>query len=129
MSDFHNTLKKLLPSEEDIIVNHLLIMADRALPLTQAQTVDLANSMIEACGGPKLISATSGWVYDFLVRHDKKIKSTWGKPLDMKWAQALNPEAVSHWFNDVVRKHMVDKETRVPIAPKLIFGMDKSGFP
>ncbi|KLO06903.1 hypothetical protein SCHPADRAFT_837394, partial [Schizopora paradoxa] len=47
----------------------------------------------------------------------------WSKPLDVLRAEALNPEAVSHWFGLV--EELVIKRG---IKPSNIYGMDESGF-
>lgn len=127
--EYYGSRQKLTPGEERVIVDTVIQTADRAIPMTHKQIVNLGNNIIKARGGKNLISHTSGWIYSFLTRHSPELKTHWGKPLDMKRAQSLNPEAVKHWFKEVVKKHMVDKETGETIDPGNMYGMDKSGFP
>lgn len=43
----------------------------------------------------------------------------------MQRAQALNPANVTHWYEELVQKYIVEKN----IDLELIYGMNESGFP
>ncbi|KAJ7026751.1 hypothetical protein C8F04DRAFT_927131, partial [Mycena alexandri] len=57
-----------------------------------------ANAIIEARGGEK-IAPESNWIDRFLGRHRDELQTHWSRPLDTQRARALNPAAVSHWFD------------------------------
>jgi len=56
--------------------------------------------------GHNYIPVRKKWIYTFLNRNHNKLQTHWSKPLDMQRAQALNPEAVKHWF-DLVEELIV----------------------
>ena len=62
------------------------------------------------------------WIYAFLDRNWDKLH--WSKPLDMQRAQALNPDAMKHWFN-LVEELIV----KTGIQRENTYRMDESGFP
>ena len=66
----------------------------------------------------------SGWIFTFLDQNRHDLQTHWSKPLDMQRVQALNTEAVKHWFN-LVEELVVN----TGIKKEDIYRMDESGFP
>src|SRR6267154_3049685 len=116
--------QKLLKSEENILVDFILKSADRSFPFTHHVAESYANSILAKRVGHNNTLVGKKWIYAFLDRNRNKLQTHWSKPLDMQRAQALNPEAVKHWF-DLVEELIVKTEIR----RENIYGMDKSGFP
>jgi hypothetical protein len=116
--------QKLLKPEEDILVDFILKSADRGFPFTHRAVESYANAILMKRIGNNYIPVRKKWIYAFLDRNRDKLQTHWSKPLDMQRAQALNPEAVKHWF-DLVEELVVKTEIR----RENIYGMDESGFP
>ncbi|KIJ37580.1 hypothetical protein M422DRAFT_211326 [Sphaerobolus stellatus SS14] len=64
------------------------------------------------------------WADRFVVRHRDRLQSHYARHLDKARAQGLNPQAVSHWFNVIVKTYYVD----AGIRPENTYAMDESGF-
>ena len=60
-----------------------------------------------------------------MERHHDQLQSHWSKPLDTARACSLNPTAVHHWFNTIVKEYYIDQN----VQPEDTYGMDESGFP
>jgi hypothetical protein len=123
MTSFNETKQKLSPAQERILVDFILTCADRGLPMTHPQIVANVNAIIASQSDIQPIDPESNWCDRFLVQHRDEIQTHWSRPLDTKRAQALNPVAVSHWF-ELIKKHVVEQNIR----PENIYGMDESGF-
>ncbi len=123
MAEYAASQQKLSPGEEEKLVNYLLESADRGFPHERNQIVNCANSILQRRLGKADEYVGKAWVDRFLQRHESKLSMHWSKPLDTLRAQALNPEAVAHWFQLV--DLLVVKQG---IKPENIYGMDESGF-
>ncbi|KAJ7128353.1 hypothetical protein C8R44DRAFT_528589, partial [Mycena epipterygia] len=53
--------QKLSPAEERVLVDHILISADRGFPMARKVVVAHANSILEARGAEELIDLESNW--------------------------------------------------------------------
>jgi hypothetical protein len=129
IKEFNSQKQLLSPPKELATAEHLMAMADRALPLTRSELCDYVNEILETEGRSERVKPDGNWVTRFLARHRDQIAVHWSKPLETQRAQAANPEVINHWFHEIVAKHAVDRETGLPIAPELQYGMDESGCP
>jgi hypothetical protein len=117
--------QKLSPAVEHVLVDHILMQADRGFPPTRKVIVKTANAILISQGrSDALIKLESNWIETFITRHRARIQGHWSRPLDTQRAQCLNPEAVEGWF-DLILKFIVN----TGIRPEDIYGMDESGFP
>jgi len=125
MSAFNASKQKLTPGEEYVLVNFILALANRALPLTCNNIIQHANAILEEKGRDSPDERVGEmWVGRFLKRWHNKLQTHWSCPLATERAKSLNPEAVKHWF-ELMKTTIVNEE----IKPHNIYGMDKSGFP
>lgn len=122
ISAFNASKQKLSAAEERVLVDFILISADRGIPLSYANVRTHADGIIEAQGGTEKVG--NNWLERFLTRHRDEIQSHWSRPLATERAKSLNPEAVKAWF-DLVEESVVKKG----IKRENIYGMDESGFP
>lgn len=124
MDEANAAKQKLSPAEERVLVNFILNSADRGFPMTHRSIESYANAILQKRIGSNYQPVGSGWIFAFLDRNRRDLQTHWSKPLDMQRAQALNPEAVKHWF-DLVEELVVN----TGIKKEDIYGMDESGFP
>jgi hypothetical protein len=122
MSAFNMLKQKLTPAEERVLIDFMLLSADRGFPMSLSCIVAHANSILDSRKGEK-INLDSNWVDRFLERHNDELQTHWSRPLDTQRAQALNPAAVSAWF-DLIKEHIVDEDVR----KEDIYAMDETGF-
>lgn len=116
-----NTLQALPPAKEAKLVELILEMADRGLPLTHSDIRKYATCLLNS--GKRGPPSTLGknWTGNFLDRHHDVLATHWSSPLDSKRTRALTPE--------VVRKHFeCVRETaeKYGIVPENDYGMDES---
>jgi len=105
-------------------VDFILKSADRGFPFTHRAIESYANAILENRIGRDYTPVRKKWIYAFLDRTQDKLQTHWSKPLDMQRAQALNPDAMKHWF-DLVEELIV----KTGIRRENTYGMDESGFP
>ncbi|KAJ3490068.1 hypothetical protein NLJ89_g11469 [Agrocybe chaxingu] len=123
MSAFNASKRKLTYAEERVLVDFILQSSDRALPLNYRNIEEHADAILHG-RDPNAVGVGGSWVGRFLDRYRDEIQTHWSRPLVTERANALNPEAVKHWYT-MVEKKIIDKG----IKPENIYGMDESGFP
>lgn len=123
MAEYAASQQILSPAEEEKLVEYLLECSDRGCPRKREHIIDCADTIIRQRSGDAEKTVGGRWVDRFLQRHEDKLGMHWSKPLDVLRAEAMNPEAVSHWFQLV--EELVVKRG---IKPSNIYGMDESGF-
>lgn len=117
--------QKLTVVEEAVLAKLVSISSDRGCPFDHRTITCHANKIIQSRLGEETFEPVgNSWVFNFLERHRKAIKSYWSKALDTKRAQGLNPNAVNDWFN-ILQSEITDKG----VLPEDIYAMDESGFP
>jgi len=127
ISEFNAAKRSLHAAEERVLINLLGESADRGFPLTHSQLKKSAEAILAKRPGssedkPHLLG--HNWVARFLDHYSDEIHTYWPKALAMERAQALNPAAVSSWY-DLVEEQVVKRG----IKKHNIYGMDESGFP
>ncbi len=123
MAQFAASKQKLSLAEEAKVVEYLLECADRGFPHGRDHIIDCANAILQQRKGNPNEKVGKDWVDRFMQRHEDKLSMYWSKPLDTLRANALNPEAVAHWF-ELVDLLVIKRG----ISPNNIYGMDESGF-
>jgi hypothetical protein len=116
--------QKVTVAKEHVLVDFILKSADCGFPPTHRAIECYANAILQKRLGPTYQPVGKKWIYTFLDYNRCNLQTHWSKPLDMQRAQALNPEAVKHWF-DLVEELVVKTEIR----RENIYRMDESGFP
>jgi hypothetical protein len=124
MSAFFASKQKISPAKERVMVDEALAAADRGFPKTRDELTYEANAIRKAEMGDTFTPVGKHWVQGFLDRHQDELKMSWSRPLDSKRARALNPNIIRHWYEELVKKHVVE----AGIRPEDIYGMDESGF-
>jgi len=122
--EFNAKKQKLMPMEENILVEFILESAYHRFPMGNPEIKMTANAVLMSNFGQDCESVGELWVYHFKDRHLKKLQTFWSSPLDSQCATSLNPTAVQS-FQDICEEYIL----KLSIPPKLIFGMDESGFP
>jgi hypothetical protein len=123
--DEANAIKqKLTVAEESILTDLILKSADHGFPLTHQSVEHYANAILRKRIGPTYNPIGKNWIHAFLDWNQSDLQTHWSKPLFMQRAQALNPEAVKHWF-DLLKELVV----KTGIGRENIYEMDESGFP
>jgi len=120
---FLESHQKLTVAKEKMLVEWICQSVDQGLPLTCDRVTKMAKAVLKMCLGSQT-SLGIHWIDRFLMRHEKVLSSHWSKPLDTLPANCLNPEAVTDWFENIVKSIYVDKG----IKPHNTYGMDESGF-
>ncbi|KAF7336140.1 DDE-domain-containing protein [Mycena venus] len=123
ITEMNEKKQRLTPKEERVVLDHILMSADRGFPMKPRMVVQSANEILKSRGA-ETIDPESNWVHRFLERHCDELQMHWSKPLDSQRAQSLNPKAVEEWYK-LVKELLPDQAIRV----KDIYGMDESGFP
>jgi hypothetical protein len=125
MTSFNAAKQKLSTSQENVLADFLVQSAGRGFGRTHSQVYEEATAIYVANGGNSNKPLGKNWVDRFLERHHEKLQTHWTKPLDTQRANALNPATTHHWFYNIIKPNIVDKD----VPPELLFGMDESGFP
>jgi hypothetical protein len=115
--------QRLTPTEEHVVIDHILMSADRGFPMKPRMVVQDANEILKSRGA-EIIDPESNWVHRFLERHRDELQMHWSKPLDSQRGQCLNPTAVAEWYK-LVKELLPDQD----IWKEDIYGMDESSFP
>jgi hypothetical protein len=71
----------LTPNEERVVLDHILMSADRGFPMKPRAVVLSANEILKSRGA-ETIDPESNWVHRFLNRHRDELQMHWSKPLD-----------------------------------------------
>lgn len=116
--------QKLMPAEENTLVEYKLACLDHGFPITYSQLATFANEILKACIGPDYEPVGKNWTDQFIEHHYQSWQMHWSKPLDSKHAHAQNPDIIKHWF-ELVKEFIPD----LNVKPENIYGMDESGFP
>ena len=126
-----NNQKKqhLTPAEEQVLVAYILGCADRGLPMDRDGIVLYANAILEKEGSKAAIKPSSNWIDRFLLRHSDKLHTHWSKPLESQRARALNPDIIRHWYQQVLKPHVVEREDGKEVLDADLYGMDEIGCP
>lgn len=112
----------LTVEQEKLLVDHILEMADRSLPLDKEEICEVAADLVRT-SRPDYERVGLSWFQDFMVRNGNQLAMHWTSPLDSARCRALNPAEVKAYFAAV--KKLID-EHWIPVEN--YYGMDESGI-
>ena len=121
-SAFGAMRQKLMPAEENTLVEYTLACSDHGFPITHSQLATSTNEILQACVGPDFEPVRKNWMDRFIKCHYQFLQMHWSKPLDSKCANALNPDIIKF---KLIKEFISD----LNVKPENIYGMDESGFP
>lgn len=123
--EFNSLKQKLTVAEEEVLAQLISISSDRGVPFDHRTISQYANRLIEARleDGEEYEPVGGHWVFNFLERHQKTLKTYWSKGLDTKRAQGVNPNAIDDWF-DILQRELTEKG----ILQENTYAMDEVGF-
>jgi len=117
--------QKLTPTEESTLVEWILSMDQRGLPLQATTVRQMANLLLaERSKSTSTTLSTVGkcWVRNFINRH-KELQSKYNRKYDYQRAQCEDPKIIHGWFQrvrDVIQQYgVVDQD---------IYNFDETGF-
>jgi hypothetical protein len=116
---------KLTDTEELTLIDWILSMDERGLPVCTASIRDMANLLLQKRSGTDASSTrTVGkqWPYNFVRRHDS-LQSRYNRKYDYKRALCEDPTVIRDWFrlvqNTIAKYGIQDKD---------IYNFDETGF-
>jgi hypothetical protein len=116
---------KLTDTEEQTLVNWILSMDERGLPVRIALIRDMANLLLQKRTGTDASSTrTIGprWPYNFVRRHDS-LRTRYNRKYDYKRALCEDPIVIRDWFRlvrNTIAKYGIQEED--------IYNFDETGF-
>ena len=116
---------KLTDTEEQTLVNWILSMDERGLPVRIALIRDMANLLLQKRTSTDASSTrTIGprWPYNFVRRHDS-LQARYNRKYDYKRALCENPTVIRDWFRlvrNTIAKYGIQEED--------IYNFDETGF-
>jgi hypothetical protein len=116
---------KLTPTEESTLVQWILSMEERGLPLGADSIQQIANLLLQKrsdADEDKSCTVGQRWVYNFVRRHDT-LQSRYNRKYDYQQAKCEDPTLIRDWFRLV--QNTISK---YGIQDKDIYNFDKTGF-
>lgn len=122
MGESNEEKQHLTPAEESALVDFLVGMGRRGLPLTHRMIYEHANAMFTKKMGNG-VEIGGGWFSGFMTRHDKRIKTYRPTPLERSRANGMNKQALDD-YQDTVEELL----TQFKPPERNIFGTDEVGM-
>ena len=119
---FNATKQALSPTQEDVLIQWVIEMANRNLALRPCVIWEKAQLIAQATK-PGIVISTR-WTDRFLARHQDSLGCHWSWPLDKVWALSATCEAIDGYFS--VYKYLVG-ENGEKIPPNCQFAFDECG--
>jgi hypothetical protein len=113
------TNRKLTPSEESVIIQHILDLDSRGFPPRFTAVEEMANLLLADRGATQV---GKKWASNFVKRRPE-IKPMFNRKHDYKRLLCQDPEAINGWFR-LVRNFM----SKYGIVEEDIYNFDESGF-
>ena len=123
--EYRSVNHKLTDTEELTLVDWILSMDERGLPVRTASIKDMATLLLQKRTGTDASSTrTIGvrWPYNFVQRHDS-LRTRYNRKYDYKRALCEDPTAIRDWFRleqNTVAKYGIQDED--------IYNFDETGF-
>jgi hypothetical protein len=111
--------QRLTPSEEKVLVQKVLELDYRGIPIRLDKLRDFASSITEARGAPPV---GSKWAYNF-VKRTLGLRTRMTRSLDYRRAQSEDPKKIKEWF-DVI----LNTKAKYGICDEDIYNFDETGF-
>jgi hypothetical protein len=117
--DFMPNSMKLLKTEEEVIVEHILDLCERGFPPRLAAVKDMADSLLAECHRDPV---GQNWAKTF-VKRQPALQVKFNRKYDYKKALCKDPEVIQAWFQlvqNMKAKHSIlDEDT---------YNFDETGF-
>ena len=117
--------RKLLPTEEEALLQWVLSMGDRGFPPRISAVRNMADILLSArTGSPAdtLPIIGENWVRKFVNRH-KQLQSKYTRKYDYQRALCEDPKAISDWF-----RLIENTRAKYSIPDEDVYNFDETGF-
>jgi hypothetical protein len=111
--------QRLTPSEEKVLVQKVLELDHRGIPVRLDKLRDFASSITQARGAPPV---GSKWAYNFIKR-TLPLKTRMTRSLNYRRALSEDPKLIREWF-DVIS----NTKAKYGICDEDIYNFDETGF-
>jgi hypothetical protein len=123
--EYRSVNHNLTDTEELVLVNWILSMDERGLPVRTALIRDMANLLLQKrtstdASSTRLVGTR--WPYNFVRRHDS-LRARYNRKYDYKRALCEDPTVIRDWFR-LVRNTI----TKYGIHEEDIYNFDETGF-
>ena len=125
--EIRSTNLKLTDTEELTLVNWILSMDERGLPVRTTSIRDMANLLLQKrtvtdASDSRTRTVGKQWPYNFVRRHDS-LRTRYNRKYDYKRALCEDPTAIRDWFR-LVRNTIA----KYGIEDADIYNFDETGF-
>jgi hypothetical protein len=114
--------RKLTTIEESTLVEWILSMDQRGLPVRSDSIRQMANLLLQKRSQDSSLTVGQRWVYNFIQRHDS-LQSKYTRKYDYQRAKCEDPTIIRDWFrlvqNTIQKYGIVDND---------IYNFDETGF-
>jgi hypothetical protein len=116
------TNRKLTTTEELTLIEWILSMDQRGLPVRSDSIRQMANLLLQKRSQNNTLTVGQRWVYNFLQRHDS-LQSKYTRKYDYQRAKCEDPTIIRDWFRLV--RNTIEK---YGILEEDIYNFDETGF-
>jgi hypothetical protein len=114
--------RKLNPTEESTLLEWILSMDQRGLPVRSDSIRQMANLLLQKRSQDNTLEVGRLWVYNF-VRRNNSLQSKYTRKYDYQRAKCEDPTIIRDWFrlvrNTIAKYGILDKD---------IYNFDETGF-
>ena len=114
--------RKLDNTEESTLIEWILSMDQRGLPVRSDSIRQMANLLLQKRSQDKTLQVGQRWVYNFIQRHDS-LQSKYTRKYDYQRAKCEDPTIIRDWFRLV--QNTIEK---YGILEEDIYNFDETGF-
>ena len=114
--------RKLTTTEESTLIDWILSIDQRGLPLGAQSVRQMANLLLQSRSQDKTVTVGDCWVYNFVQRNDS-LQSKYNRKYDYQRAKCEDPVIIRDWFRLV--RNTIEK---YGILDEDIFNFDETGF-
>jgi hypothetical protein len=111
--------QRLAPSEEEVLVQKVLELDHRGIPVRLDELRNFASSITQARGAPPV---GSKWAYNFIKRI-LPLRTRPTRSLNYRRAQSEDPKLIREWFNVIS-----NTKAKYGIYDEDIYNFDETGF-
>jgi hypothetical protein len=111
--------QRLTPSEENVLVQKVLELDSRGIPVRLDRLRDFASSITQARGAPQV---GSKWAYNFIKR-TLPLRTRATRSLNYRRAQSEDPKLIREWFNIIS-----NTKAKYGICDEDVYNFDETGF-
>lgn len=116
------TNRKLTTTEELTLIEWILSMDQRGLPVRSDSIRQMANLLLQKRSQNNTLTVGQRWVYNFVQRHDS-LQSKYTRKYDYQRAKCEDPTIIRDWFRLV--RNTIEK---YGILEEDIYNFDETGF-